>query len=158
MGELSELINIVESKEVDDELYSILLLADPSKEIVDDYIARGKVFTAIAEENVVGVYVLIHTRPETIEIVNIAVKEDCQSKGIGKILLKDAIIKSKSLGAKVLDIGTGNSSIYQLALYQKIGFRIVGVDKDFFVKHYEEDIYENDIRCIDMVRLSMDLF
>jgi len=158
MGELSELINIVESKKVDDELYSILLLADPSKEIVDDYIARGKVFTAIAEENIVGVYVLIYTRPETIEIVNIAVKEDWQGKGIGKTLLKDAIIKSKSLGAKVLDIGTGNSSIYQLTLYQKIGFRIVGVDKDFFVKHYEEDIYENDIRCIDMVRLSMDLF
>jgi len=158
MGELSELINIVESKEVDDELYSILLLADPSKETVDDYITRGKVFTAIAEENVVGVYVLIYTRPETIEIVNIAVKEDWQGKGIGKILLKDAIIKSKSLGAKVLDIGTGNSSIYQLALYQKTGFRIVGVDKDFFIKHYEKDIYENDIRCIDMVRLSMDLF
>lgn len=157
MDKLSGRVDIVEIDRVKEEIYSILLLADPSENIVNEYIKRGKVFIAKIEDNVVGAYVLIYTRPETIEIVNIAVKEEWQGKGIGKVLLEDAIKKSKDLGAKVLDIGTGNSSIYQLALYQKVGFRIVSVDRDFFIKHYKEEIYENGIRCIDMIRLSMDL-
>jgi hypothetical protein len=44
-----------------------------------------------------------------------------------------------------------------LALYQKCGFRIVGVDLDFFIRHYPEKIYENGIQCRDMIRLSLDL-
>lgn len=58
---------------------------------------------------------------------------------------------------KILEVGTGNSSINQLALYQKCRFRIVGVDKDFFKRHYKEKIIENEIECIDMIRLRMDL-
>ncbi|MNW16937.1 putative N-acetyltransferase YvbK [compost metagenome] len=45
----------------------------------------------------------------------------------------------------------------QLYLYQKCGFRIVGVDVDFFVRHYEEAIEENGIPCRDMIRLAMDI-
>ncbi|PRX28312.1 acetyltransferase (GNAT) family protein [Orenia metallireducens] len=100
---------------------------------------------------------MIHTRPETIEIVNIAIKEDYQSKGLGKLLLKDAIKKALAYGAKILEIGTANSSIFQLALYQKLGFRITGIDKDFFLKHYDEPIYENGIQCLDMIRLQIEL-
>ena len=59
--------------------------------------------------------------------------------------------------AKVLEVGTGNSSISQLALYQKCGFRIVSIDRDFFKKSYREKIVENEIECTDMIRLSMDL-
>lgn len=151
------MINIIEAKEINDEIYEILLLADPSRKIVEDYISRGRVFTACDDEGLLGVYVLIKTRPETLEIINIGVKEAAQNKGIGKAMLKDAIGRAKSLGAKCLDIGTGNSSIFQLALYQRVGFRIVGVDRDFFIRHYDEEIWENGIRCVDMIRLSMDL-
>lgn len=72
-------------------------------------------------------------------------------------MLFSAINISKKLNAKVLEVGTGNSSISQLAFYQKCGFRIVGVDKDFFKRHYEERIIENGIECIDMIRLNIDL-
>nr|WP_258176134.1 GNAT family N-acetyltransferase [Orenia metallireducens] len=125
--------------------------------MVNDYVSRGRVFTASYCDVIVGEYVLIHTRPETIEIVNIAIKEDYQSKGLGKLLLKDAIKKALAYGAKILEIGTANSSIFQLALYQKLGFRITGIDKDFFLKHYDEPIYENGIQCLDMIRLQIEL-
>lgn len=46
---------------------------------------------------------------------------------------------------------------YKLALYQKCGFRMTGIDKDFFVRHYEEAIFENGIQVVDMVRLSQDI-
>ena len=57
------------------------------------------------------------------------------------------------LGAREVWIGTGNSSISQLALYQKMGFRIAGVDVDFFTRNYPEEIIENGIHCRDMIRL-----
>jgi GNAT superfamily N-acetyltransferase len=53
------------------------------------------------------------TRPETAELVNIAVKEDLQGKGIGRQLVMHAIETAKSQGFKTIEIGTGNSSIGQ---------------------------------------------
>ncbi|SFI43301.1 Acetyltransferase (GNAT) family protein [Tindallia magadiensis] len=157
MSDISFNIVIEETSNMNDSIYDLLLLADPSQKIVDEYIVRGKVFVANYCGNVVGEYVLINTRPETVEVINIAIKEEYQRKGLGKLLLKDAISRASMDGAKVLEIGTANSSIFQLALYQKVGFRITGIDRDFFIKHYDEPIYENGIQCIDMIRLSMDL-
>ncbi|WP_176586226.1 GNAT family N-acetyltransferase [Priestia megaterium] len=150
-------MNIRNLKSSEEYPLDLLLLADPSEEIVKEYIKRGECF--IAEENnfVVGVYVLLPTRPETVELVNIAVNEEFQNKGIGRQLVKDAIKQAHSKGYKTIEVGTGNSSIGQLALYQKCGFRIVGIDKDFFIRHYSEPIFENNIQCQDMIRLSQDL-
>lgn len=135
----------------------LLLLADPSQKIVEEYLKRGACYIAEKDYEIVGVYVLLPTRPKTVEIVNVAVNEKHQRRGIGKLLVMHAIKTAKEKGYKTIEIGTGNSSIGQLALYQKCGFRITGVDKDFFIKHYQEDIFENGIQCKDMVRLSQDL-
>ncbi|MGE6257283.1 GNAT family N-acetyltransferase [Heyndrickxia sporothermodurans] len=135
----------------------LLLLADPSKEIVEEYIQRGQCFVLENEGDVIGVYVLLPTRPGTIELVNVAVDERVQGKGIGKQLVKHAIQNAKVQGYQTIEIGTGNSSVSQLALYQKCGFRMTGIDKDFFIRHYEEEIYENGIQVVDMIRLSQDL-
>jgi GNAT superfamily N-acetyltransferase len=137
--------------------YDLLLLADPSIEIINDYINRGDCYGAYVNNNIVGSFVIIRTRPLTLELVNVSVREAYQGKGIGKRLILSAIELAKKENANVLELGTGNSSINQLALYQKCGFRIVGVDRDFFRRHYKEKIIENGIECIDMIRLSMDL-
>lgn len=139
------------------EPYNLLLLADPSEEIIKDYICRGTCYVASYEGEIVGAYILIKTRPFTMELVNIAVAEKYQGKGIGKKLIADAINRARQENAKVLEVGTGNSSIAQLALYQKCGFRITGIDRDFFKIHYREKIMENDIECVDMIRLSLEL-
>ncbi|MGG1659729.1 GNAT family N-acetyltransferase [Brevibacillus sp. NRS-1366] len=135
----------------------LLLLADPSQKLVEEYVQRGLCFVYTREETVVGVYVLIQTRPETIELVNVAVAESHQGQGIGKQLVLHAIEEAKSRGYKTIEVGTGNSSLDQLALYQKCGFRMAWIDKDFFVRHYSEPIYENGIQLVDMVRLSQDI-
>lgn len=136
----------------------LLLLADPSRQIVEKYIIRGQCYVAELDGSIIAVYVLLPTRPETVEIVNIAVCENLQGKGIGKQLVNHAIENAKLQGFKTIEVGTGNSGMVQLALYQQCGFRIVGVDKDFFVRHYPEEIFENGIQCRDMVRLSQDLY
>lgn len=135
----------------------LLLLADPSQKLVEEYVQRGECYIAESSDQMIGVYVLLPTRPETVELVNIAVAEKQQGRGIGKQLVMNAIQTAKSKGYKTIEVGTGNSSIGQLALYQKCGFRITGVDTDFFIRHYPEEIFENGIQCRDMVRLSQDL-
>ncbi|MGM0837912.1 MAG: GNAT family N-acetyltransferase [Bacillota bacterium] len=150
-------MNIRKHKQGEQPPMELLLLADPSEAIVKEYITRGECFVAELEERIIGVYVLLPTRPETVELVNVAVSEEHHGKGIGRQLVMDAVKVASSKGYKTIEIGTGNSSIAQLALYQKCGFRIVGVDQDFFIKHYPEVIYENGIQCRDMVRLAQDL-
>jgi ribosomal protein S18 acetylase RimI-like enzyme len=135
----------------------LLLLADPSEKIVKEYVNRGECYVAEQNQNIIGVYVLLPTRPETIELVNVAVAEEQHGRGIGKQLVMNAIKTAGRKGYKTIEVGTGNAGIGQLALYQKCGFRIVGVDLDFFIRHYPEEIFENGIQCRDMIRLSLDL-
>ncbi|MFD6441129.1 GNAT family N-acetyltransferase [Peribacillus sp. NPDC060186] len=135
----------------------LLLLADPSKELVDAYLEKGQCFVAEIDEQIIGVYVLLEIRPEIIEIVNIAVVEQLHGRGIGKQLVMHAVHYAKSQGYKTIEVGTGNSGMGQLALYQKCGFRVTGVDRDFFIRNYPEAIYENGIQCQDMIRLSQSI-
>jgi GNAT superfamily N-acetyltransferase len=135
----------------------LLLLADPSRIIVEEYLQRGECFVTESDGQIIGVYVLLPTRPETVELVNVAIIETQHGKGLGKQLVMNALEVAKSKGFRTIEVGTGNSSIGQLALYQKCGFRITGVDIEFFIRYYPEEIFENDIQCRDMIRLSQDL-
>jgi ribosomal protein S18 acetylase RimI-like enzyme len=135
----------------------LLLLADPSKSIITSYIHRARCFIAELNQRIVGEYVLLATRPQTAEIVNLAVSEDMQGRGIGRQLVLHAVELARQHGFKELEIGTGNSSLGQLALYQKCGFRMASIDRDFFTRHYPQPIYENGLQCRDMVRLAMNL-
>ncbi|WP_374706670.1 GNAT family N-acetyltransferase [Paenibacillus sp. J2TS4] len=135
----------------------LLLLADPSRDIVEGYLGRGQCYVAEEGGSVIGVYVLIPTRPETVELVNVAVEESRHGCGIGKRLVLHAVRTAREQGARTMEVGTGNSSVAQLALYQKCGFRITGVDRDFFTRHYPMEIMENGIPCRDMIRLAQDV-
>lgn len=137
--------------------YNLLLQADPSIDSIKEYVHSGFIYGAYVNGTIIGIYILLKTRPFTLELMNISIDENYQGKGIGKQLIFNAIEESRRLKAKTLEVGTGNSSIDQLALYQKCGFRINYIDKDYFKKYYEEPIYENGIQCTDMIRLSIDL-
>jgi ribosomal protein S18 acetylase RimI-like enzyme len=135
----------------------LLLLADPDEHIINSYLERSECFVMELNHAIEGVYVLLPTRPLTIELLNIAISDSFQGKGYGKQLVLHAINTARQEGYKTIEIGTGNSSVGQLALYQKCGFELVGIDKDFFTRHYSEEIYENGIQCKDMIRLSLQL-
>lgn len=135
--------------------YDLLLLADPNQALVDAYLKQGNCYVLETNKQIVGCYVLLKTRPQTIEIINIAVTEQMHGRGYGKELLTHAVETSKEAGYQTIEIGTSNSSINQLAFYQKYGFRMDYIDRDFFLRHYDEEIWENGIQAVDMVRLSI---
>lgn len=135
----------------------LLLLADPSEAMIRKYLFNGVCYTAIMDNKTVGVLVFKENESNSVEIMNIAVQEEFQRNGIGKKLLQHVINEIKNTNIKTIEIGTGNSSVFQLLLYQKCGFRISSIDKDFFRKNYNEKIFENGIECRDMIRLKINL-
>jgi hypothetical protein len=60
----------------------------------------------------------------------------------------------RSTGAQQLEVGTGTFG-YQLAFYQRQGFRVTSIDSDFFIKNYPEPIFEDGIQLFDMLRLTL---
>ena len=135
----------------------LLLTADPERDMIESYLPHSLCCVLEDERVVIGVYVLRPLHAQAAEIVNIAVLEERQGQGYGKQLIAHAIQTAHSSGYQTLHIGTGNSSIMQLALYQKCGFRVTGIDHDFFTRNYTSPIYENGILCRDMIKLELQL-
>jgi aminoglycoside 6'-N-acetyltransferase I len=125
--------------------YDLLLDADPSRELVDAYLAVAEVYIACVEERVTATYVLCPINSVTVEIKNIAVKDECQGRGIGTIMLQDAIQKAKDNGYEDVIIGTSNASIGQLYLYQKAGFEMTAININFFTENYPGSLFENGL-------------
>ncbi|MFP7495253.1 GNAT family N-acetyltransferase [Terribacillus saccharophilus] len=132
----------------------VLLEADPSRSRIESYLRKGSSYVAELKEHVIGIYVLLPINQDTAEIINISVKKDIQGKGIGRKLISHAMEQSRAQGFAYLVVGTGNSSISQIAFYQKCGFRMKEIEEDYFLRHYEKPIYENGIQCRDMIRFS----
>ncbi|GCC51728.1 N-acetyltransferase [Chryseotalea sanaruensis] len=150
-------IKIKRVEKQDEIPFNLLLLADPSKENINKYIFSADIYTVKKEGLIIGCYVLQSVNRESIEIKNIAIEPAYQGKGVGTHLLNHAFEIAKTKGFEKILIGTGNSSVAQLCLYQKVGFRINKIIKDFFTDNYDEPIIENGIECRDMIILSKDL-
>jgi hypothetical protein len=52
-------------------------------------------------------------------------------------------------------VGTGNIE-WILSFYKNIGFKYSHTIKDFFVKNYDHEMFENGIQLKDMIYLRME--
>ncbi|SNZ00352.1 GNAT family N-acetyltransferase [Flagellimonas pacifica] len=155
MKEVTPIIELLNNPE--EAPIELLKLADPSVTLINGYLKSGSCYVALLGAEIIGTIVLSESDSTTNEIKNIAVKESLQRKGVGKKLLAFADKLSRQKGYKNILIGTGNSSISQLLLYQKAGFEIKEVERDFFLKNYADPIFENGIQCKHKIILEKDL-
>ncbi len=116
--------------------------------MIDAYLAQSQSFVANSHGCAVGEVVLVPTRPQTLEIMNVAVDPNYQRRGVGRALILHVIAYARTRPVQTLELGTGNSSLGPLRLYQQCGFRIVGIERDFFTRHYPEPIWENGFRIV----------
>ncbi len=135
--------------------WNLLLDADPSRREVRKYISRGELWLLEDDRRVLGAMVLMQTRVDVLEIMNIATDASKRSKGLGAALLTKARQRAKQLKLRTLHVGTGNNSFRQLEFYQRFGFRICGVDRDFFVGRYSRPYEHKGVVLRDMVRMEM---
>ncbi|MGX6978191.1 GNAT family N-acetyltransferase [Vagococcus elongatus] len=151
------IVEEIRYKDINDEHYRLLLEADPSREKVESYLKQGNIYAAKIKQKLAGIMVLIPKGAKIIEIVNLSVSQEFRQKGIGTNLLQKALTLAKEKGYKTIEIGTGSTSFQQLYMYQKNGFRMESIDRNFFVKQYDQEIIENGLVLKDMVRLSQNL-
>jgi aminoglycoside 6'-N-acetyltransferase I len=137
--------------------YDLLLLADPTQEAINKYIFNSTIYVLEQDNRIIGVYALQTVSRTAIEIKNIAIATAYQGRGMGKLLLRDAVLRAKEKGFKTIIVGTGDASTKQLCLYKEEGFEVFDFRKNYFVDNYSKPIYENDIQLKDMVMLRKEL-
>lgn len=132
----------------------LLLLADPSSQHIRSYLPGSTVFVGDEGGQLVAAAVVKMTA-DNAELWNIAVAEHRHHCGLGRTLLAHVMAWARESGAHRLQVGTGNSSFGAMAFYQKCGFRMSEVARDFF-HGYEPPIVENGIPCRDMILFSLE--
>ena len=115
--------------------YDLLLIADETIEAIDKYIHASDIYIAESEGEKIAVYALYRVSDEEVEIKNIAVLPHLQNQGIGRWLLKDAECKAKTGGYRYLLIATADGGILQLQLYQRCGFEMHEIRKNFIIEN-----------------------
>lgn len=137
------------------EHWDLLLSADPSKKLVQNYLQSGMLFAQSKDGHPIAVMVLQELTSDKLEIKNIAVDPRLENHGIATRLLQDAVHFAKVHHYQQLQIGTGSMSFKQLYLYQKIGFHVTEIKRNFFVKNYGQPIHENGLLLRDMLVLTL---
>ncbi|MDR6461376.1 ribosomal protein S18 acetylase RimI-like enzyme [Chryseobacterium vietnamense] len=134
--------------------YHLLLLADETKEAINQYIFKSDIYLLYDGTENIAVMALYKNNNTELEIKNIAVIESYRSKGIGSILMNKAKEIAKENHYKTLTVGTSDTGFQQIRFYEKNGFIKTGILKDFFIENYPSPIYENGLQMRDMVVLS----
>ncbi|EAR10585.1 GNAT family N-acetyltransferase [Reinekea blandensis] len=134
----------------------LLLEADPSEASISKYLTDSWCFAAMASERVVAACLVKALSNDVAEIFNISVYPEFQGQGVGSELLKTVVSQLPAKGIKRVELGTGTFG-YQLTFYQRLGFRVDSIVKDYFLRNYPDPIFENGIQHKDMLRLSLQL-
>jgi ribosomal protein S18 acetylase RimI-like enzyme len=138
--------------------YDLLLLADETVEGINTYLFDSDVYVVQIEDKAVGVFCLLPHDKEDVEIMNIAVVEEFQNKGIGSRMLGEVEKIAGGKNYKRIILGTADCGFKQIRFYEKNGYSQYDVKKDYFLKKYpDEPIFENGIQLKDMVMLGKSL-
>ena len=139
--------------------YDLLLLADETLDAIHKYADRSNVYVARYENSSrpIAAFVAKITDDTEMEIWNIAVAPEYQGKGIGSYLLKWICTLARLSNCKILWVGTPDSASRQINFYQKNGFIISEVIKNYFIDNYPEPILENGVYLKDMVLFKKEL-
>jgi N-acetylglutamate synthase-like GNAT family acetyltransferase len=137
--------------------YKLLMLADEEMQAIERYIHQSDVYVVENNNEVIGVYVIYPVDSYTAEIKAIAVDEAWQNHGIGKSMIRDAETRSREKGLKEILIGTPTIASKQIQIYQKAGFELFDVRKNFFLTFYMNPIFEDGVQIRDMAMLKKKL-
>ncbi|UOQ45131.1 GNAT family N-acetyltransferase [Halobacillus salinarum] len=128
----------------------LLLIGDESEEMVKEYMDTGDLYEIIFKGKVAGVCLFTYFDHHVVELKNIGILPEYRSRGLGKTVLHQACHLYKNKKMTEMIAGTANSSIENLAFYQKAGFQFAEIRKGFFLQ-YPEPIFENGIQAVDMI-------
>jgi GNAT superfamily N-acetyltransferase len=139
----------------------LLLLAD-EPEPLRAYLHDGDLYVLRDEDgDPVGVTLTLPhpEETETVELKAVAVAATHHNRGLGQQMLRGVLDDLRARGVRRAIVGTSNAGIGQIAFYQKAGFRLWRVERDYFTpeKGYDPDERENGLPHRDMVWFDLAL-
>jgi predicted N-acetyltransferase YhbS len=139
------------------ELRELFALAEDSERELASYIDAGVVLVARSGTEVIGHLQLVPGELEdVVEIKNMAVAEAHQGRGIGRRLVAAAIDRARAEGETTMLVATAAADIGNLRFYQRLGFRMVSIERDAFTPAtgYPAGLLIDGIELRDRVWLS----
>lgn len=94
-------------------------------------------FAAVREGTVLGYGGMLCVVGEG-QITNVAVDPACRRMGIGEAILEALLARAKHCDAEQVSLEVRVSNTAAVALYQKHGFEVAGVRKDFYRRPTED--------------------
>ncbi len=144
------------------EAYLPLLLLADEPEPLRGYMQSGDLYAlATRDGEALGATLVLPYRdePETAELKAVAVDQSRHNRGLGQRMLAGVLADLRDRGWRRVVVGTSNAGIGQIAFYQKAGFRLWRIERDYFTpeKGYDPDERENGLPHRDMVWFDQDL-
>lgn len=110
-----------------------------SLESFDSFLARDDtVFLTAEEEGEILGYVGVLCVPDEGDITNVSVRKDRQGEKIGSSLVAEMVCCAAEKGSVKLFLEVRKSNAAAIRVYEKAGFRIVGVRKNYYQKPMED--------------------
>ncbi len=96
---------------------------------------------AVLNSRIIG-YVCIRTILDVTHILNLAVLPEFRRKGIGSMLLKDALkeLTQSKNDINLITLEVRESNIAAINLYEKFGFKVIGKRVGYYQKPYENAV------------------
>jgi len=143
-----------------DALASLFSEADDSESEIAGYRDLGDVLVARHSGTIVGHVQIVGTgEAGTAEIKSIAVYEERRSRGIGTALIQAALGRCRGQDVRLVRLATAAASIDALKFYQRQGFRIRRVIRDFYTpERGYRPLLLNGIPLLDELILDIDLW
>jgi ribosomal protein S18 acetylase RimI-like enzyme len=99
--------------------------------------------------------IVMRWQPVESEIFYIAMEPDYRGQGLGKLAIQQIVNEARRRALASILVGTANSALENIAFYEKCGFRIDSVRKDYF-NYFTSPIHANGILIRDMLMLRYD--
>lgn len=138
-------------------LVPFLLLAEPSESALRwslDHLSDA-VYRLDIDGEIAGAATM-RWDDEPAEIVELGIAEGRQHAGLGRAFVAWLLDEARRRGKAAVEVGTRNASIGNIAFYQKCGFRMDHVRRDYFW-YYRTPVEENGIRVRDLLVFRFDL-
>lgn len=142
------------------EFVPLLQVADDSPLLVETYVESGDLHVLRGDDHQARAIVLMTPAPDqAVELKAVAVAPDWQRRGIGSAVLAHVLAEFRVAGVRRVIVGTATCNIGALAFYQRAGFRLWRIERDYFTRArgYPDGLTEHGIPLRDMVWMDQEL-
>lgn len=139
-------------------LLPLFRLADDSDQEIASYLTLGTVLVATDDSALVGHVQMIEPIdvPTTWELKSLAVADSHRHHGLGRRLVEAGLAHARAHGASRVLLATGAADTALLRFYQRIGFRMLRIERDAFTPAagYPAELRVDGIRLLDRAWLD----